>query len=125
MRQGAASLSHSILRPNVRSRPEKSAILFSAIAFFGAISVVGWFGLSGIETGEEELSGEPVIIFAGGAEPQPAVPAETSATAPAAEEEPYFVGNFGDPVDELYASDRLADEARGGGWGPAALDNAL
>lgn len=94
-------------------------MLVSMAAFFAAIGVVGWFGLSGLSMGEERGIDEPVVIFAGGAPPQAAAEVESVSEAewPATEDE-YIIGNFGDPVDELYADD---DD---GGWGEAALQRS-
>ena len=92
------------------------------IAFFSAIAVVGWFGLSGLSVNQiEDRTAEPVVIFAGGAPEQAAARIEpvTEAQWPADEDE-YFIGSFGEPVDDLYAA-----EDDDGGWGSAALEGSL
>ncbi|MGB3795287.1 MAG: hypothetical protein WA957_03180 [Alteraurantiacibacter sp.] len=89
------------------------------IAFFSAIGVVGWFGISGFNTGTDNTRGEPMIVFAGGSPINvPDDGAGDPATEPAVSEDAYIVGDFGDPVAELYADD---DD---GGWGESALNSA-
>lgn len=93
----------------------------SALVFFAAIGVVGWWGLSGIQTGEgNEEPAAPMVIFAGGAPTQASV--EEMAAVEAVEEvlpeDDYVIGDYGDPASELYADD---DD---GGWGEAAMDSA-
>lgn len=85
------------------------------LAFFAAIAVVGWFGLSGIQVGEEEDVGERAIIFAGGS-PKLAVVEETPEVTDTSEDEEYEIGTFGEPVDDFYADDSE------GGWGDTARD---
>lgn len=108
-----------VSRTSVRrhtAREGKRTIGISVLAFFAAIAVVGWFGLSGIQGGEVESTGGRQVIFAGGS-PRLAVVEEVSETediAPTDEE--YEIGSFGEPIDEFYADD---DE---GGWGESARD---
>ncbi len=105
--------------PDVRSRPQKFTMAVSVIAFFAAIGVVGWFGLSGLEVADDEDQGGARIIFAGGSPGQVVEGGEDqSAAASEVADDEYVVGNFGDPVAELYADD---DD---GGWSDSALDNA-
>ena len=106
------------LRPHAGTSQDKRAIVISMASFFAAIGVVGWFGLSGLSLGNgpESEPGVPRVIFAGGAPQQPTVEEVRSAAPATDEESDYVIGDFGDPVDELYA------EADDGGWGEAALE---
>ena len=119
MSQANSKLARHTDTPGVRSRPRKFTMAVSVIAFFGAIGVVGWFGLSGLEVAEEEKQGGARIIFAGGSPAQVVEGSESqSAAASDVADDEYVVGSFGDPVAELYADD---DD---GGWSDSALDNA-
>ncbi len=103
----------------MRTRRDKLTLVTSVIAFFAAIGVVGWFGLTGIEMGEDDEDSGAMIVFAGGS---PAQVADEGDSEPLAEtgaaDDGYVVGSFGDPVTELYADE---DD---GGWGELALDRA-
>ena len=118
----------SLRRPT--SRQGKRAIGISMLAFFAAIAVVGWFGLSGIDVEDEEPTRTRQLIFAGGS-PRLAVVEETRSGGDATganeeeeeeeeEEEDYVIGSFGEPVDEFYADEDL--DSGGGGWGDAAIN---
>jgi hypothetical protein len=117
------AVSNRIRKPSVRratSRQGKRAVGVSVLAFFAAIAVVGWFGLSGLETSDGEPTRTRQLIFAGGA-PRLAVVEERTATedetaASDEAEEDYVIGSFGEPMDDYYADDD------GGGWGDAAMD---
>ncbi|WAT18973.1 hypothetical protein OZN62_05235 [Aurantiacibacter sp. MUD11] len=94
----------------MRSRNEKLGIAISVTAFFGAIAVIGWFGLSGYDDSDDRGSAIS-IVFSGGSP----VDTSTSTTGDAGStetlgEDEYVVGDFGDPVTELY-------EEEAGGWG--------
>ncbi len=91
----------------------------SVIVFFAAIGVVVWFGLTALGTGGDSSDGAARVLVEGGAPQQPAVvaPADPLA-ANLTVDDGYVVGNFGDPVTDLYADD---DD---GGWSESALDNA-
>lgn len=114
-----------VSRTSVRrhtAREGKRTIGISVLAFFAAIAVVGWFGLSGIEVEDDEPNRTRQLIFAGGAPRLAVVEESPSATEDAEEdgelEEDYVIGSFGEPVDEFYAD----DDVDGGGWGDAAMD---
>lgn len=105
-------------RRRVRTRQEKVGLAISMLAFFGAIGVIGWFGLSGYQTDDGSGNSGPRVLFEGGEyQAQAASASERRGEAGIAEDD-YVVGNFGDPVDELYAED---DD---GGWGAAALERS-
>ncbi len=99
----------------VRTRPEKIGLAISVIAFFGAIGVVGWFGLSGYQAEDGPDTSGPRVLFEGG-EYRAETP--TGSDSAAVAEDDYVVGNFGDPVEELYADDS------DGGWGATALERS-
>lgn len=101
----------------VRTRAEKLGLAISMLAFFGAIGVVGWFGLSGYQVDDGADSSAPRVIFAGG-EVAPPVVDGNRRTAAEGTEDQYVVGDFGDPVAELYAEDE------NGGWGASALERS-
>ncbi len=94
-------------------------MVISMTSFFAAIGVVGWFGLTGLTLGggPEPESQVAKVIFAGGAPQQPSVEElrERAEEAQVNEESDYVIGDYGDPVEELYA------DADDGGWGEAAL----
>ena len=119
MSKSTSKIARHPVEPGVRTRREKLTLAVSATAFFAAIGVVGWFGLSGFDTSEEQSDGGARIIYAGGA-PDLVVDAGEAAVAEGkdAPDEGDFVGEFGDPVSELYARD---DD---GGWGETALETA-
>lgn len=122
MPQVASSFSNPALtRRRVRTRQEKTALFVGMAAFFSAIAVVGWFGLSGLSLNEDAGQATvPVVIFAGGAPEQVAAEVEpVTETQWPTDEDEYFIGSFGDPVDDLYA-----DEDDDGGWGNAALQGS-
>lgn len=102
----------------MRTRAEKIALAVSMLAFFGAIGVVGWFGLTGYQANDGAGVSGPRVLFEGGVSRTAGVPAPGRRTAANLTEDEYVVGNFGDPVDELYADD---DD---GGWGTSALQQS-
>lgn len=100
----------------VRTRQEKVGLAISMVAFFGAIGVVGWFGISGYQADDgSAASSGPRVLFAGGETSSAPVAASSDTDTATVADDQYVVGNFGDPVTELYAED---DD---GGWGASAL----
>lgn len=102
------------------ARHSRRAISISALVFFAAVAVVGVWGLAGFQASEEVPGeAEPYLIFAGGAPTQPAVENAIPIEAEdALDEDEYVVGQYGDPVSDLYSDDD------GGDWGQAALARA-
>ncbi len=116
MPRTANILSRTSLLRRPDFRPEKAAIITSATAFFGAIGVIGWFGISGLQLENREDDSTARVIFAGGAPQQPvAVVRIDSASNGVIPDSEYVVGEFGDPVDDLFMTDG------DGGWGVQAL----
>lgn len=120
MSQAGLSLSRNtgIRRP--MARQDKRALVISALVFFAAVGVIAWFGITGFQPITDD-DGQPVpqLIYAGGAPTQASL--EEVVTPQAEEpmtEDEYVIGQFGDPVDELYADERGDD------WGETALDRA-
>ncbi|MFB0613669.1 hypothetical protein [Aurantiacibacter poecillastricola] len=110
----------SIYRATYRKRRREERVNFvvSVTAFFGAICVIGWFGLSAIGGSDEDAEGARIVI-AGGA-PQVVSAADAgrlTSHVPAARvaEENYVVGDFGDPASDFYRDDDNA------GWGQSSL----
>lgn len=101
----------------VRTRQEKVGLAISMVAFFGAIGVVGWFALSGYQVEDGSDVSGPRVLFEGG-EYRSQASAGSNASASVVAEDDYVVGDFGDPVTELYADDS------DGGWGSAALERS-
>ena len=120
MPKSAISLPETAAKPSVR-RPfapqSRRAIGFSAAAFFASVAVVGGWGISGLETVEDESTPSAQVIFAGGA-PQRQATDDGAADQELLAEEDYVIGEYGDPASELYADD---DD---GGWGDKALETA-
>jgi hypothetical protein len=109
-----------IRRPVVRQSRIANGI--SALVFFAAVTVVGAWGLSGFQAREERpAKAEPYLIYAGGAPTQPALENASGGKADdARDEDEYVVGQYGDPVSDLYADDDDDD----GDWGQHALARA-
>jgi len=126
MSQAAPNATRKISLRRPTSRQGKRAIGISMLAFFAAIAVVGWFGLSGLQVEDDEPKRTRQLIFAGGAprlavvEESPAAEDEAAAGEEEGEGDDYVVGSFGEPMDEFYADE--AGAAGGGGWGDAAMD---
>ena len=98
--------------PRRATREEKIGVAISMIAMFGAVLVLLFYGLNGV--GQSPAEGDDsVYIFTGGAPDRTQETVE--AATPAVVDDDYVVGDFGDPVTDLYAED---DD---GGWGAAAL----
>ncbi|MWV27508.1 hypothetical protein [Aurantiacibacter rhizosphaerae] len=95
--------------------PQKVNFLVGVVAFVGAIGVVGIFGLASIGGGMDGGDTGPHVIYEGGAPQRVEQPRENIV---AMVDDDYVVGNFGDPVSDLYADD---DD---GGWGTPALERA-
>lgn len=109
----------SIRRPHARA--DRKTIGVSVFAFFSAICVIGWYGLSGIGNKEDGGSADfsRQIIFAGGAPKLVTVEEGASAVDMGEEdgaEDDYVIGQFGQPASDFYA-----DDEDDGGWGEAAL----
>lgn len=108
----------SVRRPTARQG--KRTVIISALVFFAAIAVVAWFGISGFQESDESPQvAAPQVIYAGGSPTQ----AAQESTAPegqdvAASEDEYIVGEYGEPVTELYADEGVG----GGGWGESAIE---
>lgn len=120
MPKTAISMPDTTAKPSVRrpfARQSRRAIGFSAAAFFASVAVVGGWGISGLETVEEESAPTAQVIFAGGA-PQRQTTDDRVANQELLAEDDYVIGEYGDPASELYAHD---DD---GGWGDNALDRA-
>ncbi|WP_162925097.1 hypothetical protein [Aurantiacibacter odishensis] len=84
----------------------------SALVLFASIAVVGGWGIDGFRAGDEADEAGAQIIFEGGAPLRDAGQGQVNDDGPAAfAEDDYVVGTYGDPVNELYASDD------NGGWG--------
>ncbi len=120
MPKSSFSIPDTPARPDVRRpfvRQSRRAVGFSAAAFFASVAVVGGWGISGLETGEDESAPTAQVIIAGGA-PQQQTTDDAVANQERLTEEEYVIGEYGDPVSELYADD---DD---GGWGNNALERA-
>lgn len=105
----------SILRPHADVSRKATGI--SALVFFASVIVVGAWGLSGYQDGEEELP-QAQLVYAGGAPQQTSGGTAEGQVKAGIFEEEYVVGEFGEPVDQLYSDDEE------GGWGESALDIA-
>lgn len=102
----------------VRTRQEKVGLAISLLAFFGAIAVVGWFAISGYQSEDGAEPSGPRVLFEGGEYRNDVAAGSTDEGAEPVGEDDHVVGNFGDPVDELYADDSAGD------WGTSALERS-
>lgn len=100
----------------VRTRTEKLGLAISLLAFFGAIAVIGWFGLSGYQADDGSTDGQARIIFAGGDTRLIEAAPDSGVAAVASDGDS---DGFGDPDEDLYA-----DDGGAGDWGAPALDRA-
>ena len=83
----------------------------SALVLFASIAVVGGWGIDGFRAGDNADETGAQIIFEGGAPLRDAGQGQVDDDGTVAfAEDDYVVGEYGDPVSELYASD---DD---GGW---------
>ena len=101
----------------VRTRAEKAGLAISMVAFFGAIAVIGWFGISGYQADDGSSDGQARIIFAGG-DTALAEGSRDSGVASASSD------GFGDADDDLYAEDSGAEDGSAGDWGAAAIERS-
>ena len=113
----------------LRNREHRAGLAINVVAFFAAVGVVGWYGVSGLDLSADEGPTANQQIDAMFAEMQAqaeaAAAAYNDATMAAtqmwAEDEPEFDGrgSFGDPMTDLFQ-----DRSDTGGWGDAA-NNSL
>ena len=101
-------------RPDIRrptTRRDRKAIGMSALVLFASITVVGGWGLDGFQASSDTGDATAQVLFEGGSPQREAARGQGMGDAAyASAEDDYVVGEYGDPVSELYASDD------NGGW---------
>lgn len=81
----------------------------SALVLFASIAVVGGWGLAGFQVADDSAEATAHVIFEGGAPSREPVASVAHTADPVAEDD-YIVGDYGDPVGDLYARED------NGGW---------
>lgn len=103
------------LRP--RTRREKIGIALSLIGFFGSITALAIYGISGYNASAPTEDNGPTVIFAGGA-PTVVGLEDVNRVDEIVPEDEAEEGDFGQPASEFFGDD---DE---GGWGSSAIESS-
>lgn len=116
----------------LRNREHRAGLAINLVAFFAAIGVLGWFGLSGLDMSPDEgptTQQEMDALFArmqaeaeeesrtGSSAPRDAPHVAAAYEWPAEDEQEFDgPGSFGDPMTELF-DDHDGGERGGSDWG--------